>query len=152
MPFPRLLDNALLTIRIFTSTTLAWVSRSFLGFFCRHTYFAKAINLLLNFGNICVTFSAYRTITFNRFDMAKLKNQFSNSFLLSSFPAKVDGSIIGRGKFNRHLKIAVYGKRLTSDTLFAVKTKPLTVKCFTYTIYSNDRKRRTETLCLTTVT
>ena len=25
----------------------------------------------------------------------------------------------------RHLKIAVYGKRLTSDSLFAVKTKPM---------------------------
>ena len=49
-------------------------------------------------------------------------------------------------------KIAVYGKRLTSDTLFAVKTKPLTVKCFTYTIYSNDQKRRTEILCFTAVT
>ena len=35
----------------------------------------------------------------------------------------------------RYLKIAVYGKRLTTDILFAVKTKPLTVKCFTYTIY-----------------
>ena len=44
----------------------------------------------------------------------------------------------------RHLKIAVYGKRLTSGTLFALKTKLMTMKCFiTYTIYSNDRKRRT---------
>ena len=36
---------------------------------------------------------------------------------------------------NRDLKIVVYGKRLTSDTLFAIKTKSLTVKCFTYRIY-----------------
>ena len=35
----------------------------------------------------------------------------------------------------RDLKIVVYGKRLTSDTLFATKTKSLTVKCFTYRIY-----------------
>ena len=52
----------------------------------------------------------------------------------------------------RDLKIDVYGKRLTSHTLFAIKTKLLTVKCFTYTIYSKERKRRTETLCLTTET
>ena len=32
------------------------------------------------------------------------------------------------------------------------KTKSLTVKCFTYTIYLKDRKLRTETLCLTTET
>ena len=48
------------------------------------------------------------------------------------------------------LKIDVYGKRLTSDTLFALKTKTFTVKCFTYTIYY--RKLRTETLCLATET
>ena len=51
----------------------------------------------------------------------------------------------------RDFKIDVYGKRLTSDTSFAVKTI-IDVKCFTYTIYSKDRKRRTETLCLTTET
>ena len=32
----------------------------------------------------------------------------------------------------RDLKIVVYGKRLTSDTLFAIKAKSLNVKCFTY--------------------
>ena len=48
----------------------------------------------------------------------------------------------------RDLKIDVYGKRLTSDTLFAIKTKSLTVKCFTYRIYSKYRKLHTETLCL----
>ena len=52
----------------------------------------------------------------------------------------------------RHLKIAVYGKRLTSDTSLAMKTKLLAVKCFTYMIYSKDRERRTETLCLPTET
>ena len=57
-----------------------------------------------------------------------------------------------RFSINRHLKIAVYGKWLMSDTLFAAKTKPLTVKRFTYRMYSNYRKCRTETLCLTTIT
>ena len=52
----------------------------------------------------------------------------------------------------RDLKIDVYGKRLTSDTLFAITTKCLTMKCFTYTIYSKDCKLRTETLCLITDT
>ena len=46
----------------------------------------------------------------------------------------------------RDLKIDVYAKRLTSNTLFAIKTKSLTMKCFTYRIYSKYRKRRTETL------
>ena len=47
----------------------------------------------------------------------------------------------------RDFKIDVYGKRLTSDTLFGT----LTVKSFTYTyrIYSKYRKLHTETLCLT---
>ena len=49
---------------------------------------------------------------------------------------------------NRDLKGDVYGKRLTSY----IKTKSLAVKCFTYKIYSRDRKPRTETLCLTTET
>ena len=31
---------------------------------------------------------------------------------------------------DRDLKIVVYGKRLTSDTLFAIKTKSLTVKMY----------------------
>ena len=53
---------------------------------------------------------------------------------------------------NRDVKIDVYGKRLTSDTLFAIKTISLTVKCFIYRIYSKKRKHRTETLRLTTVT
>ena len=52
----------------------------------------------------------------------------------------------------RDLKIVVYGKRLTSDTLFAIKTKSLTVKCFAYRIYSKYRKLRIQTLCLTTET
>ena len=46
----------------------------------------------------------------------------------------------------------IHGKRLTSDTLFAIKTKSLTGKCFTYTIYSKDRQRRTETGYSTTET
>ena len=37
----------------------------------------------------------------------------------------------------------LYGKQLTSDTLFAKKTKSLAVNSFTYTIYSKDRKHRT---------
>ena len=52
----------------------------------------------------------------------------------------------------RDLKIAVYGKLLILNTLFAIKTKSLTVKCFTYKNYSKYRKRRTETLCLATET
>ena len=50
----------------------------------------------------------------------------------------------------RDLKIVVYGKRLTSDTLFAIKTKSLTGKCITYRIYSKYRKLCTETPCLST--
>ena len=50
------------------------------------------------------------------------------------------------------LKIVVYGKRLTSDTLFAIKTKSLTVKCITYRIDSKYRKLRIDTPCLTTET
>ena len=53
---------------------------------------------------------------------------------------------------NRDLKIVVYGKRLTSDTLFAIKTKSLTVKCITNRIYSKYRKLRIDTPCLTTET
>ena len=53
---------------------------------------------------------------------------------------------------SRDLKIVVYGKRLTSDTLFAIKTKSLTVKCFTYRIYLKYRKLRIQTLCLITET
>ena len=53
---------------------------------------------------------------------------------------------------SRDLKIVLYGKRLTSDTLFAIKTKSLTVKCITYRIYSKYRKLRIETPCLTTET
>ena len=44
----------------------------------------------------------------------------------------------------KDLKIDVYGKRLTSDPLFAIKTKSLTVKCFTYRIYSKYRKLNTQ--------
>ena len=53
---------------------------------------------------------------------------------------------------NRDLKIVVNGKRLTSDTLFAIKTKSLAMKDITYKIYSKYRKLRTETHCLTTET
>ena len=42
----------------------------------------------------------------------------------------------------RDLKIVVYGKRLTSDTLLAIKIKSLTVKYITYRIYSKYRKPR----------
>ena len=38
------------------------------------------------------------------------------------------------------------------DTLLAIKTKLLTVKCLTYTIYLEDRKLCTEEFCLTTET
>ena len=41
---------------------------------------------------------------------------------------------------------------LTSNTLFAIKAKSLTAKCFTYTIYSKDGKCRTMIFCLTTET
>ena len=40
----------------------------------------------------------------------------------------------------RDFKIVVYSKRLTSDTLFAIKTKSLTMKYITYRIYSKYRK------------
>ena len=43
----------------------------------------------------------------------------------------------------RHLKIAVYGKWLTSDTSLAIKTKSLAIKGFTYMIYSKDHERPT---------
>ena len=54
----------------------------------------------------------------------------------------------------RDLKIVVYDKRLTSDTLLAIKTKSLTVKYITYRVYSKYRKLRIdlETPCLTTET
>ena len=52
----------------------------------------------------------------------------------------------------KDLKIVVYGKRLTSDTLLAIKAKSLIVKCFTYRIYLKYRKLRIETPCLTTET
>ena len=54
--------------------------------------------------------------------------------------------------YNRDLKIVFYGKRLTSDTLLAIKTKLLTVKYITYRICSKYRKLRIETPCLTTGT
>ena len=53
---------------------------------------------------------------------------------------------------NRDFKIVVYGKRLTSDTLLAIKTKSLTVKYITYRNYSNYRKLHIATPCLTTET
>ena len=40
----------------------------------------------------------------------------------------------------------------TSDTLFAIKTKSLTMKYITYRIYSKYRKLSMETPCLTTET
>ena len=45
---------------------------------------------------------------------------------------------------NRDLKIVVSGKRLTSDNLFAIKTKSLTARVFIYIyrIYSQYRKPR----------
>ena len=52
----------------------------------------------------------------------------------------------------RDHKIVVCGKRLTSDTLLAIKTKSLTVKYVTYRIYSQYRKLHVETPCLTTET
>ena len=61
-------------------------------------------------------------------------------------------SYTGMCVVNRHLKIVVYGKRLTSDTLLVMKTKSLTVKYITYRIYSKYRKVRIETPCLTTKT
>ena len=68
---------------------------------------------------------------------------------LYRFPGTIYWS---RARDIRDLKIDVYGKRLTSDTLFAIKTKSLTVKCFTYGIYSKYRELRIETLCLRTET
>ena len=53
---------------------------------------------------------------------------------------------------SRNLKIVVYGKRLTSDTFLAIKTKSLTVKYITHRIYSKYQKLGIETPCLTTET
>ena len=64
---------------------------------------------------------------------------FGEDFLVSAFA-------YGSSRF------VVYGKRLTSDTLFAIKTKSLTVKCITYRIYSKYRNQRIDTPCLTTET
>ena len=57
-----------------------------------------------------------------------------------------------RSSLIRDLKIVFYGKRLTSDTLLAIKTKSLTVKYVTYRIYSKYWKLPIETFCLTTQT
>ena len=57
-----------------------------------------------------------------------------------------------RANFSAVSYVFVDGERLTSNTLFAIKTKSLTAKCFTYTIYSKDRKRGTMIFCLTTET
>ena len=48
--------------------------------------------------------------------------------------AKVESSLK-----KRDLMIDVYGKRLTSDTSFALN---LTLKCFSYTIYSEKNDLR----------
>ena len=53
---------------------------------------------------------------------------------------------------NRDLKIAVYGKRLTSRNFFVIKSKSWTVKCLSYTIYYRNLKRCFKTLCMTTKT
>ena len=45
-----------------------------------------------------------------------------------------------------------FQQRLISDSLFAIKTKSLTVKCSKYSIYSKYRKLGIETHCLTTET
>ena len=68
--------------------------------------------------------------------------------------SEAKGAEISSQKFKSigDLKIVVYGKWLTSETLFAIKTKSLTVKCITYRIYSKYRKLRIETPCLTTET
>ena len=55
-----------------------------------------------------------------------------------------------RSFYSRDLEIVVYGKRLTSDTLLAIKTKLLTVKYIIYRIYSKFRKLHIETTCLIT--
>ena len=62
------------------------------------------------------------------------------------------GSVSWRKIYIRDLKIVVYGKQLTSDTLLGIKTKSLTVKYITYRIYSKYRKLRIKTPCLITET
>ena len=66
----------------------------------------------------------------------------------NNLPSEAKGAEISSQKFKsiRDLKIVVYSKRLTSETLFAIKTKSLTVKCITYGIYSKYRKLRIDTL------
>ena len=52
----------------------------------------------------------------------------------------------------RDLKIAVYGKRLTSRNSFVIKSKLWTVKCSSHTIYNKNLKCCTKTPCMTTET
>ena len=52
----------------------------------------------------------------------------------------------------RDLKIAVYGKRLTSRNCFVIKSKSWTVKCLSYTIYYRNLKCCSQTPCMTTET
>ena len=74
--------------------------------------------------------------------------------LVQTQPSTTDRSVMtrltGSACMNRDRKIVVYGKRQTSDTLLAIKTKSLTVKYITYRIYSKCRKLRIKTPCLTT--
>ena len=52
----------------------------------------------------------------------------------------------------RDLKIAVYGKRITSRNCFVIKSKSRTVKCLSYTIYYRNLKCCSKTLCMATET
>ena len=61
----------------------------------------------------------------------------------------------GKHKVNtyiRDLKIAVYGKRLTSRNSFIIKSKSWTVKCSSHTIYYRNLKCCSKTPCMTTKT
>ena len=56
------------------------------------------------------------------------------------------------GMDTRDLKIAVYGKRLTSRNSFVIKSKSRTVKYLSNTIYYKNLKCYTKTPCMTTET
>ena len=60
--------------------------------------------------------------------------------------------VYGAQSGNRDLKIAVYGKRLTSRNSFVIKSKSLIVKSSSHTIYYKNLKCCTKILCMTSDT
>ena len=75
-----------------------------------------------------------------------------NVFRLSRICAMSDAVLKLCYGDNRDLKIAVYGKRLTSRNSFVIKSKSSTVKYSSNTIYHKNLKCCTKTPCMTTET